>query len=71
MPRNYRASYPSDQGALQARLTNLKGKVSHARSMELLVECVKESVQVESLQKNTLGLNDTFRTSIKNGGDLG
>ena len=69
MPHNYRASYPPDQGALQAGLAQLKGKVAHARSMELLVECVKESVKIGSIQQDILSLNDTFRSVIKNGGD--
>lgn len=49
--------------------TQLKGRVAHTRSMELLVECLKESVNIESIQKDILTLNDTFHSIIRNGGD--
>ena len=49
--------------------TQLVGKVSHRRAMDMLVECVKEAVDAESISDDCLTMNETLRSIKKNGGD--
>lgn len=51
------------------RYTQLAGKVSLKRAMDLLEECVEEAVKKRSIEKDVLTMRDTLQSVIDNGGD--
>jgi hypothetical protein len=49
------------------RFTQVEGEVSHERAMKLLEECIRDSVNVDSIQANLRTYNDTLLSILKNG----